>query len=112
MEARWRQVVAALATILTLGVAGAGCSQEDSGSADRPPPLAKPEDFPRADGKTLEELRSEVGAEGPVLSPSVSQLEPGKSRFGFGLFDRARAQIAKAPVAVYVARAGGGPARG
>ncbi len=105
-------MVAGLATLLTLVIAGAGCSEDDSGSANRPPSIAKPEDFPRAAGKTLAELREEVGAEGPVLSPSVSELEPGKSRFGFGLFDRARAQIAEAPVAVYVARAGGGEARG
>ena len=104
-------MVAGLAA-LTLVIAGAGCSEDDSGTADRPPPIAKPQDFPKAGSKTLKELRAEVGAEGPVLSPSVSQLEPGKSRFGFGLFDRARAQIADAPVAVYVARAGGGPAQG
>ena len=95
-----------------LGVAGAGCGEEDSDKVDRPPSIAKPEDFPEAGGKTLRQLRAEVGAEGPVLSPSVSQLEPGSNRFGFGLFDRARAQIAEAPVAVYVAKAGGGPARG
>lgn len=105
-------MVAGLATLLILAIAGAGCGEEESGTADRPPPIAKPEDFPKPGGRTLKELRAEVGAEGPVLSPSVSQLEPGKSRFGFGLFDRARAQIAEAPVAVYVARAGGGPAQG
>ena len=105
-------MVAGLATLLTLGIAGAGCSEDDSETANRPPSIAKPEDFPKAGGKTLRELRAEVGAEGPVLSPSVSELEPGTNRFGFGLFDRARAQIAEAPVAVYVARAGGGPAEG
>jgi len=57
-------------------------------------------------------LQSEVGDEGPVLIPSVSEVRPGKNRFGFGLFDRAMAQIADAPVALYVAPRGGGPARG
>jgi hypothetical protein len=47
-----------------------------------------------------------------VLAPSVSELEPGRNRFGFGLFDRGRAQIADAPVVVYVAPLGGGRARG
>ncbi len=47
-----------------------------------------------------------------MLVPSVSEVQPGKNRFGFGLFDRSRAQIADAPVAVYVAPRGGGPARG
>lgn len=77
-----------------------------------PPPPARPEDFPKAAGKTLAEIERGVGGEGPVLAPSVSELGPGGNRFGFGLFDRARAQIADAPVALYVAPLGGGPARG
>ena len=47
-----------------------------------------------------------------MLAPSVSQFEPGSNRFGFGLFDRSRAQIADVPAAVYVAPVGGGQARG
>jgi hypothetical protein len=74
--------------------------------------VAKPEDFPRAEGKTLAELSAELGSGGPVLAPSVSLLTTGENRFGFGLFDRSRAQIANAPAAVYVAPAGGGEARG
>jgi len=74
--------------------------------------VAQPEDFPSAQGKTLVDLRSELGRGGPVLAPSVSQLTTGDNRFGFGLFDRSRAQIANAAVAVYVAPAGGGPVSG
>ncbi len=47
-----------------------------------------------------------------MLAPSVSQFQPGENRFGFGLFDRSRAQIADAPAAVYVAPVGGGKAKG
>ena len=47
-----------------------------------------------------------------MLAPSVSQFTTGDNRFGFGLFDRSRAQIADAQVAVYVAPAGGGQASG
>jgi hypothetical protein len=101
-----------LAAALALMLAGAGCGEDDDDAADRPPPPAKPEDFPTIRGKTLAQLREEVNAEGPVLSPSVSELEPGKNRFGFGLFDRARVQIADAPVAVYVAPVGGRRASG
>jgi hypothetical protein len=90
----------------------AGCGGDDDESGTRPPPVAKPEDFPSAQGKTLAQLRSELGRGGPVLAPSVSQLTTGDNRFGFGLFDRSRAQIANAAVAVYVAPAGGGPASG
>jgi hypothetical protein len=57
-------------------------------------------------------MRKQYGVGGPVLAPSVSQLEPGRNRFGFGLFDRARAQIADAPVVLYVADTKGGKARG
>jgi hypothetical protein len=74
--------------------------------------VAKAEDFPSAQGKTLAQLHSELGKGGPVLAPSVSQLTTGDNRFGFGLFSRSRAQIADAAVAVYVAPAGGGPASG
>ncbi len=77
-----------------------------------PPPPANPADFPDPKGKTLTELRTELPQGGPVLSPSVSVLEPGKNRFGFGLFDRARRQIADAPIALYVEPVGGGDVQG
>lgn len=72
-----------------------------------PPPVARQQDFPKPEGRTLGELLRKLGP-GPVLSQSVSVLEPGKNRFGFGLFDRARRQIADAAVALYVAPAPGG----
>ncbi|MGI8946040.1 MAG: hypothetical protein ACR2GL_07385 [Thermoleophilaceae bacterium] len=113
MELRGRQLCAALALALALGSATVGCGGTQDDAADSPPPLAGPADFPKlGKGATLADLRKRVGVEGPVLSPSVSELSPGRNRFGFGLFDRARAQIADAPLALYVARAGGGPARG
>jgi hypothetical protein len=103
-----RLIAAALLACVLL----AGCGGDDDESATRPPPVAKPEDFPSAQGKTLAQLRSELREGGPVLAPSVSQLTTGENRFGFGLFDRSRAQIANAAVAVYVAPAGGGQASG
>ena len=68
--------------------------------------MAAPAEFPEPKGRSLAALRRGLGP-GPVLAPSVSLLEPGQNRFGFGLFDRSRRQIAEAPAAVYVARAGG-----
>jgi hypothetical protein len=47
-----------------------------------------------------------------VLSPSVSLLEPGENRLGFGLFDRNRRQLVDAPAALYVEPIKGGPVRG
>jgi hypothetical protein len=101
-----------IAAALFACVLVAGCGGGDDDDSAAPPPAAKAEDFPSAQGKTLAELRSELGKGGPVLAPSVSQLTTGDNRFGFGLFDRSRAQIADAAVAVYVAPAGGGPASG
>jgi len=109
-HARSAALVGALATALL----AAGCGSDGDSGANPPPPVAKPRDFPRAEGRTLADLRRRLpGAQaGPVLAPAVSELEPGTNRFGFGLFDRARAQLADAQVAVYVAPVGGGPARG
>jgi hypothetical protein len=103
---------ALIAALILACVVLAGCGGDDDASDSQPPPAAKPQDFPRAEGKTLAQLGGELGGGGPVLAPSVSQLTTGKNRFGFGLFDRSRAQIADASVAVYVAPAGGGEASG
>ena len=105
--------MAALAVVGALASGLVACGGSDSpDSMSAPPPPAEPEDFPSASGKSLRELLTDVGQSGPVLATSVSQFEPGKNRFGFALFDRARAQIANAPVALYYAPVGGGAARG
>ena len=97
---------------LALGAVACG----DSGSSDvvstPPPQPAEPEDFPSAKGKTLRELLTDAGSSGPVIAASVSQFKPGENRFGFALFDRAAAQIAAAPVVLYVAPVKGGPVQG
>jgi len=95
-----------------LGVLVAGCGSGDDESQPAAPAPAKPEDFPKPAGKSLANLSAQLREGGPVLAPSVSQLVQGKNRFGFGLFDRERAQIADAQVVVYVAPVGGGPAKG
>jgi hypothetical protein len=88
-----------------------GCGGDDD-SGDSAPPPARAADFPKANGKTLAQLRSKLPQGGPVLAPAVSVLVPGTNRFGFGLFDRSRAQIADAAVSLYFAPIGGGPAEG
>lgn len=94
---------------LALAAAYAGCgSSGESDQPAKPPPKASPADFPSAKGKNILQLRKEIGKGGPVLAPSVSVLRPGTNRFGFGLFDTARAQIADAAAAVYVAPVKGG----
>jgi hypothetical protein len=98
-----------LLSLPALIASGCGDSDDDGGEA-APPPM-KAEDFPDPAGKTIAELRKGLGP-GPVLSPSVSLLEPGMNRLGFGLFDRARKQIVDAPAALYVAPLEGGSVRG
>jgi hypothetical protein len=91
----------------------AGCGGDDGDeAANKPPPAADPAEFPKANGQTLAALREGLGEGGPVLAPSVLDLTIGNNRFGFGLFERNRSQIADAQVVVYVAPAGGGPAKG
>jgi len=101
-------VVLVFACVLLVGCGG------DNGeeAASKPPPAADPAEFPKANGQTLAALREGLREGGPVLAPSVVDLTTGDNRFGFGLFERDRSQIADAQVVVYIAPVGGGPARG
>jgi hypothetical protein len=99
--------------VLVLVALIAGCGGDDGDEASNmPPPVANPAEFPKADGRSLADLRADLGEAGPVLAPSVLVLTTGENRFGFGLFERNRSQIADASVVVYVAPVGGGPAKG
>jgi hypothetical protein len=93
-------VIAALAAVLS------SCGSDDGAGSDMgsaPPKVPSVTQFPKPRGRTIEQVSADAQA-GPVLAPSVSVLVPGKNRFGFGLFDRARKQISDAPGALYVAR--------
>jgi hypothetical protein len=90
-----------LAALLLSACGGSGSDGESSAASQ----TATPADFPQVNGKTMSQLRSSLSP-GPVLASTVTLLAPGPNRFGFGLFDRARKQIAKAPVALYVQRSG------
>jgi len=101
------------AVLLACSLVAGGCGGGDEGDgASKPPPEARPDQFPRATGRTLAELRSDLPKGGPVLAPTVSVFVPGQNRLGFGLFTTSRAQIADARAAVYIAPAGGGEAQG
>ncbi len=99
-----------MAVALSFGLGACGGGDEKK-SGPRPSPVVSAEEFPSAKGKTLAQIRKGLGP-GPVLAPTVSVMEPGKNRFGFGLFDRARKQIAMAPTAVYVEQQGTGKVSG
>ena len=90
-----------------------GCGgDDDEGGANKAPPEARPDQFPRAEGRTLAGLRKDLPKGGPVLAPTVSHFVTGDNRLGFGLFTSSRAQIADASAAVYLAPVGGGEAHG
>ena len=106
-----RRPIAAALLVCALVAAGCGGGGNDDQSSQAPPE-ARPDQFPSATGKSLAELRSALPPGGPVLAPTVSEFVAGKNRLGFGLFTTAKAQIADASAAVYIAPAGGGPAQG
>jgi hypothetical protein len=104
---------ASIAVLLLACALVAACGDDDDGQGEnQPPPVANPAEFPEPGGRTLAQLRQGLGKGGPVLAPSVLVLTTGQNRFGFGLFERDRAQIANAQAVVYVAPVGGGPAKG
>ncbi|MEA2469542.1 MAG: hypothetical protein QOE38_541, partial [Thermoleophilaceae bacterium] len=102
-----RRPIAALLPLVALSLVAGGCGNASSskGSASASQPPASSADFPSPKGKSLLEIKRGLGP-GPVLAPTVSVVSPGRDRYGFGLFDRARKQIAQAPVALYVEKSG------
>jgi hypothetical protein len=102
-----RRTLAAAVPLVAFSLLAGGCGSSGSGSgtsASSQPP-ASSADFPSPAGKSLLEIKRGLGP-GPVLAPTVSVVNPGRDRYGFGLFDRARKQIAQAPVALYVEKSG------
>jgi hypothetical protein len=111
-----RSLTAILALAAALAATAAGCGGNDSGGrgampSAQPAPTASPASFPAAAGHTLGELQQSL-PEGPILAPSVSLLDKGTNRVGFGLFDRARKQVSGAQVAVYTSDPDGSRLRG
>jgi hypothetical protein len=102
------RIVSSLLPLVALSMLVAACGNSSSGSgggSSSAAPPASSADFPSPKGKSLLQLKAGLGP-GPVLAPTVSIVNPGRDRYGFGLFDRARKQIAQAPVALYVERSG------
>jgi hypothetical protein len=107
-----RRLIAAGLLACALVAAGCGGDDDSGEQADRPPPEARPDQFPSAEGKTLLELYNALPAGGPVLAPALDHFVAGRNRYAFGLFTAARAAIPDAAAAVYIARAGGEEAQG
>jgi len=98
--------------MLACSLVAAGCGGGGDDSANQTPPDARPDQFPRAEGRTLAELRRDLPKGGPVLAPTGSLFAAGDNRLGFGLFTTSRAQITNASAVVYIAPLGGGEAEG
>jgi hypothetical protein len=95
---------AALISVLALALSACGGSSNDGGGGEASS-AATTADFPAAKGKSMLELKRGLGP-GPVMAPTVQQLDPGRERYGFALFTTARKQISGVPVALYLARSG------
>jgi hypothetical protein len=107
-----RRVAAAASVALVIfALAACGGDGSDDGMAPPGEQVGAAQPFPEPSARTLEELRAGLGP-GPLMAKSVSVLQPGRNRFAFALFDRARRQIADTPAALYVAPEGGGAAEG
>jgi hypothetical protein len=102
--------LAALGISVVLVACGGGSSEERA-PEPQPQPTARAEEFPSADGRSLQEVIQGM-EQGLELAPSVSVLDKGVNRYGFVLIDGARELVNDAPVAVYVARGDGSGARG
>jgi hypothetical protein len=99
-----RSLLSALLAGAALAVAGCGGDDSTDSGPPAPKPAASPQDFPAVKGQTLEQLFAGM-PQGPTLAAAVSQLDVGRNRFGFGLFDSGRKQITGADVAIYTASA-------
>jgi hypothetical protein len=111
---RLRRAPAAFACLVaTLALALAGCgggsdSTTDSSSASVESRPAPPRSvFPSANGKTLGEVLEAEDARPStlVVSPAAKTFYTGENRYPFGVFERDRAQVADAEVALYFAKA-------
>jgi len=101
-----------VALLVAALVAACGGANDGSAPPPQPEPSARPADFPRARGKTLDDLKAESGRS-LVFSPTtVTALRRGMNRYGFALYDVARKQVTGAHVALYTARADGSGVRG
>jgi hypothetical protein len=100
-----------IALVAVAALVAAGCGDDSSSGDEQAPPPARAQDFPDANGKTLQQLLGNLGS-GPILASSMAEFRTGKDRVGFALFKPDRSQITDASIALYVAPAGGGPAKG
>jgi hypothetical protein len=92
--------------LLVLVLAGCGSAPRPGGGSTAPVRTgASAPPFPSVAGKNIAQLTRGLGP-GPIVAPTVRQLDPGRDRFGFGLFSVAQKQVSGVPVALYLERQG------
>jgi hypothetical protein len=107
-----RPLLTGLVALLVAAFAAACGGGDDDSSPPPPEPNARPADFPRAEGKTLDDLRAESGRSLVFTPTTVTALRKGHNRYGFALYDVAGKQVTGAQVALYTAREDGSGVRG
>ena len=108
-----RPLSTGLVALLVAALAAACGGTDDATSPPpQPEPSGRPADFPRAQGKTLDDLRAESGRSLVFTPTTVMALRKGMNRYGFALYDVAGKQVTGARVALYTAREDGTGVRG
>ncbi len=103
-----RATTLALLTVsLAAGLVVAGCGGSDSTSGSAATTTASADDFPAADNQSLEQIAQQGNASDLVIAPTQSVFEPGKNRYGFGVFTVKHGAVGDADVAIYAARSNG-----
>jgi hypothetical protein len=95
-------VVLAAAALLAACGGGDGSNEEGEGPASASTAgLIETTGLPRPSNRSMRALLQNM-RQGPELAPTQKLLEPGRNRFGFGLFDRANRQIGDIKVGLYL----------
>lgn len=105
--------------LLVVAALAGGCGSDDQGSGA---PVQRADSAPAAPASAfpavtsgdsgIEQVLSGASTGGPEFAPSVSVLQPGENRVGFGLFNKSGVMARESTVALYVAKADGTDAKG
>jgi hypothetical protein len=107
---RLRGTFSALACLLAFaglidgcGSSGSGSSDTSSGSVENTPAPPK-SDFPQPEGRSLDEVLKSAKPSQLDVAPAAMVFYKGENRFPFGVFEKDRAQVGDAKVALYISR--------
>lgn len=93
-----------LAAIVISGCGGGDDDAQEPEPAEATAPQAlRAAGFPKPSNRSMREVLRRM-RQGPLLASTVTVLEPGRNRFGFGLFDRGNRQIGDIKVGLYYSR--------